>query len=245
MKKLWSVLIAGAVLAVGVVAQSSTLQYKPSDRYGAYLVGAEGRTLYIFLKDQPGPNPQSACTGACLQAWPPVYWNSNTLPSGFPGSFGIYNRPEGRQLTYNGWPLYYYAADQAAGEYKGQGVGNAGYIANLAPTAYFYDHPQYGKVLAGPHGLTLYRFDRDQRGVSNCSGNCLTQWPPLLVSHLPIGVKNLGGEWGTLTRDDGRIQVTYNGWPLYYYAADKNPGEAYGQGVGNVWWVIKANNYGY
>ena len=45
---------------------------------------------------------------------------------------------------------------------------------------------------------------------------------------------------GITTRKDGSVQVTYNGWPLYYYDKDKAPGDATGQGVGGVWYVVSA-----
>ncbi len=43
---------------------------------------------------------------------------------------------------------------------------------------------------------------------------------------------------GTVTRKDGYVQVTYNGWPLYCFAADQGPGDAIGQNVSNVWFVV-------
>jgi predicted lipoprotein with Yx(FWY)xxD motif len=43
---------------------------------------------------------------------------------------------------------------------------------------------------------------------------------------------------GTITRDDGAMQVTYNGWPLYYFADDTAPGDANGQGLGDVWFLV-------
>jgi predicted lipoprotein with Yx(FWY)xxD motif len=43
---------------------------------------------------------------------------------------------------------------------------------------------------------------------------------------------------GTTTRTDGTVQVTYNGWPLYYYVKDAQAGDVVGQGVGSVWYVI-------
>ena len=45
---------------------------------------------------------------------------------------------------------------------------------------------------------------------------------------------------GTTTRTDGTVQVTYNGWPLYYYVKDKAPGDVTGQDVGGVWYVVSA-----
>ena len=45
---------------------------------------------------------------------------------------------------------------------------------------------------------------------------------------------------GTTTRKDGSVQVTYNGWPLYYYQQDKSPGDVTGQDVGGVWYAVSA-----
>ena len=50
----------------------------------------------------------------------------------------------------------------------------------------------------------------------------------------------LGGELGTITRDDGSLQVTYNGWPLYYFAKDAAIGDATGEGAGDKWYTIPA-----
>jgi predicted lipoprotein with Yx(FWY)xxD motif len=47
-------------------------------------------------------------------------------------------------------------------------------------------------------------------------------------------------KFGTTKRTDGTTQVTYNGWPLYYFAKDKAPGDVTGQGVGSVWYVVSA-----
>jgi predicted lipoprotein with Yx(FWY)xxD motif len=98
-----------------------------------------------------------------------------------------------------------------------------------------------GKVIAG-HGtllvassnqMTLYTFDKDVAGsgVSNCSGGCLTAWPALTVAagETPTGGAGVSGTLGTITRaDDGTLQVTYNGLPLYFFAKDTAPGDANG-----------------
>jgi predicted lipoprotein with Yx(FWY)xxD motif len=98
--------------------------------------------------------------------------------------------------------------------------------------------------LTGKDGLTLYVFTKDTKdsGKSVCNGDCLTNWPPLAVTSLDE-VKLGAGATGTLalvTRDDGTKMVSYNGMPLYYFAADKAAGDTKGQGVGGVWFVAGA-----
>jgi predicted lipoprotein with Yx(FWY)xxD motif len=95
--------------------------------------------------------------------------------------------------------------------------------------------------LTGADGHTLYIFTKDTKdsGKSVCNGNCATAWPPLTVASLDE-VKADSGATGTLalaTRDDGTQQVTYNGMPLYYYAADTAADDVSGQGIGGVWFV--------
>lgn len=92
-----------------------------------------------------------------------------------------------------------------------------------------------GNYLVGPNGMTLYIFDKDKPGVSNCSGSCAVLWPPYttssVTSALPINIS-------TIKRADGSIQFTYKNLPLYYYTPDKQPGDVTGDGVGGVWHLI-------
>jgi predicted lipoprotein with Yx(FWY)xxD motif len=49
---------------------------------------------------------------------------------------------------------------------------------------------------------------------------------------------------GTVRRRDGRRQVTYNGWPLYYYVGERSPGVILCQNVdefGGIWLVVRAS----
>lgn len=96
-----------------------------------------------------------------------------------------------------------------------------------------------GKILVDGKGMTLYLFTKDTKGSgkSVCAGGCLAAWPPLL------GTPKAGSgvdatKLGTLTRDDGSRQVTYNGWPLYFWAQDSKPGDVTGQNVQGVWFVV-------
>lgn len=97
----------------------------------------------------------------------------------------------------------------------------------------------FGLILVDGEGWTLYIFLNDEPGVSNCSGSCENNWPPLLAEgELAAGEGVDASLLGTTTRDDGTTQLTYNGWPLYYYVDDVNPGDTNGIGVGDVWYPI-------
>lgn len=93
-----------------------------------------------------------------------------------------------------------------------------------------------GDFLVGPTGMTLYIFDKDTAGVSNCAGNCATLWPPYTTAAAPA---TLPANMTTLTRADGSIQFAYKGMPVYYYTPDKQPGDVTGDGVGGVWHLVK------
>ncbi|HEX6886503.1 MAG TPA: hypothetical protein VF143_00240 [Candidatus Nanopelagicales bacterium] len=96
-----------------------------------------------------------------------------------------------------------------------------------------------GTILVDGRGMTLYLFTKDTRGsgASTCEGSCLAAWPPLLGTP-EAGSGADQARLGTITRSDGAIQVTYNGWPLYYWAQDSAPGDTNGQGVNGVWWMV-------
>lgn len=96
--------------------------------------------------------------------------------------------------------------------------------------------------LVDPEGRSIYVFNNDALGslVSTCTGGCATTWPPVTVDH----VEELGFEEGFaveefdfIFRDEGGIQLTYFGAPLYYYSGDTAPGDQNGEGVGGVWYL--------
>jgi predicted lipoprotein with Yx(FWY)xxD motif len=97
-----------------------------------------------------------------------------------------------------------------------------------------------GDILVDSKGMTLYRFEKDQANVSNCSGGCAAAWPPLVVAagQSPTAGDGVTGKLDVITRQDGSRQVTYNGLPLYYFASDSKPGDTNGQDVGDVWYVV-------
>lgn len=100
----------------------------------------------------------------------------------------------------------------------------------------------FGSYLTDSAGRALYMWDADRGGQSTCYEACAAAWPPLLVgSAAQAGPGVDSSLLGTVTRTDGTLQVSYGGWPLYYYAPDVAPGQLTGQGdtgFGAVWWVV-------
>jgi predicted lipoprotein with Yx(FWY)xxD motif len=94
-------------------------------------------------------------------------------------------------------------------------------------------------ALVDADGRAVYRFMPDRRGMSVCYGACAREWPPVYGrGHAAFGVhaRNLG----MTMRRDGWYQVTYHGHPLYYYAGDRRPGQARGQGMDGIWYLVDA-----
>ncbi len=103
-----------------------------------------------------------------------------------------------------------------------------------------------GTVLVSPSGLTLYHLSTESGSSIQCTGQCASVWPPFLESGgtLPTESGGASGTLGTVTRPDGKTQVTYNGMPLYRYSGDSQPGQANGQGIQGVWFAVTASGSG-
>jgi len=103
----------------------------------------------------------------------------------------------------------------------------------------------YGRILADGRGRALYLFTADKGKASNCSGECATAWPPYIVKSKPTAVSGAKpGRVGTTRRDDGKLQATYAGHPVYYYEGDKEPGQVLCQAVnefGGYWYVLRSS----
>jgi predicted lipoprotein with Yx(FWY)xxD motif len=99
-----------------------------------------------------------------------------------------------------------------------------------------------GTYLTDRSGRALYMWLGDGAGKSNCSGDCAGAWPPVVTDSPPRAAGGaLSANLGTVTRADGRKQVTYNGHPLYYFVGDFSPGMIKGQandGFGAQWWLV-------
>lgn len=97
--------------------------------------------------------------------------------------------------------------------------------------------PAKGAYLTDSKGMSLYIFDKDTKGVSNCTDVCLAKWPAFVASSpLP---SPMPANFDVIKRADGTMQYTYKGMPLYYYSLDKAPGDTTGDGVGGTWHLAK------
>ncbi|MCE8428247.1 MAG: hypothetical protein J5U19_07675 [Candidatus Methanoperedens sp.] len=96
-----------------------------------------------------------------------------------------------------------------------------------------------GNYIEDDKGITLYLSTKDVMGDSKCTGNCLNSWPVFYQENITIPSGLISSDFGTITRDDGKKQTTYKGWPLYYFSSDVNPGDIKGEGVNKVWFVAK------
>jgi predicted lipoprotein with Yx(FWY)xxD motif len=236
-----------AASAATPAAGATTVMVATDAKLGAILTNADGMTLYTYEKDTPG---KSVCNGACATNWPPVSASGTpTAPSGATGTFGTITRDDGTsQLTYNGMPLYTYIKDKAPGDTTGQDVGDVWYVALAAatsgtPTAekttiLVATDAKLGKILTNSDGMTLYIYTKDTPGKSVCNGECAVNWPPLSASDAPTAPDGVTGKLGTITRDDGSTQVTYNDQPLYTFIGDTKSGDTTGQDVGGVWFIV-------
>jgi predicted lipoprotein with Yx(FWY)xxD motif len=201
---------------------------------GPVVTDVKGFTLYRFDNDKPN---ESTCDGECAAAWPPATVpDENFTVEGVDKVGSIVRKDGSRQLTVDGMPQYRFAKDGKPGETKGQGLqgkwfatGKGGERTRLAARTGVI--AGLGAVLTNDAGLTLYRFDGDtaQPSVSNCDGGCAESWPPMYVEGDQPRVKGVDPKLlGTITRKDGRKQLTVANWPQYTFKNDTKPGEAKG-----------------
>jgi predicted lipoprotein with Yx(FWY)xxD motif len=250
-----------AVVQPPATSAEAVIDVATDPTYEEILVDGEGMTLYIFTVDEPN---QSNCDADCLANWPPLITLGNpTLGDRVEEELvGSTTLADGRQIvTYNSMPLYYFVEDTQPGDIKGQGVGNVWYVisrdgevltsasddstpaapaaAATEPTIMVASNPTLGEFLVDDKGMSLYMFTRDTADMSNCSGDCLVKWPPLLTQGSPIAGTGVDASLlGSAPMPDGTFIVTYNHMPLYYWYQDLKPGDVLGQDVGGVWYVV-------
>jgi len=102
---------------------------------------------------------------------------------------------------------------------------------------------KFGTILVAANGKTLYRYTIDAKGVNKCTSDakCNPYWPPLLVKpsvKLTVAGGASASLIGSIEAAHGMRQVTYAGWPLYYFAGDKAAGQVNGQGFEKAWYVV-------
>jgi predicted lipoprotein with Yx(FWY)xxD motif len=123
------------------------------------------------------------------------------------------------------------------------GVLAAAAVATTSTSTISLRTTAVGKVLVAANGHTLYLFTADKGKKSECYGRCAGYWPPLFAAKPTVGAGLKASLLGTTKRRDGKLQVTYAGHPLYFFAQDKKAGQVNGQGFvhfGGSWWVVSA-----
>jgi predicted lipoprotein with Yx(FWY)xxD motif len=137
------------------------------------------------------------------------------------------------------------AATTAPSDASGGGYGAPATTAAAAPaaggTTVGLADLAGGQALVNSEGFAVYLFTKDSNGVSACSGGCADAWPAVVAEGEPTAGDGVdAAKLGTITREDGTIQVTYNDHPLYTYAEDTAAGQTNGQGSGGVWFLVDA-----
>jgi predicted lipoprotein with Yx(FWY)xxD motif len=238
------------------------LKISDNPGFGNILTDANGKALYFFAADAKGT---SECTGSCETVWPVFYAEDATLPSGIAAAdVATITRADGKkQTTFKGWPLYYYAADAAVADVKGDGIGGNWFVAKtdysimLAETQlvgqdgklYTADNKEGTGVtqyLVDAAGRTLYAYAPDTFNKNTWTKPDLSNdaiWPIYGTEKivLPSAIsKTLVVEITSV----GKKQLTFKGHPLYYFGPDTKRGETKGVSVPapGVWPVLTLNS---
>ncbi|MBB6730189.1 hypothetical protein [Cohnella zeiphila] len=96
--------------------------------------------------------------------------------------------------------------------------------------------------LTDGEGRALYLYTKDMATLDSCQEDCLANWPVFSADKLILSDGLNAADFGVHVRPDGTKQVTYQGWPLYYFIKDK-AGDRFGEGIGGVWFLIKQPFY--
>ncbi len=229
-------LLTGTIAACATNSQTSYQQpaLTQSTPLGLVWRTAAGQTLYTFVNDATG---QSNCYGPCADKWPPFIAAANAKPV---GDFDLTTRTDGSlQWRYQHQPLYSWIKDQKTGDTTGHGVKNVWFVARADAVPVKIYTGQQSTFLTDNRLHSLYTFDKDASGQSNCYQKCATLWPPLMAAENA----QPSGPYGLVTRNDGGRQWSLNGRPLYTWVNDTQPGQTSGDGVKGVWHLAKPDAY--
>ncbi len=232
---------------------------------GQVITGDAGKTLYFFARDAAGT---ANCTEACNDTWPIFYKETPSFGKSLRASdFNTITRTDGnKQTTFKGWPLYYFSKDTKAGDVAGENVGNAWMVAKTNYTVllalqqlvgndgknYTFDTKEgtgNSLFLVDSLGRTLYAFASDKHSVNKYTKADLSNnstWPIFetssIVGEVPSALKST--DFTTVTAV-GKTQLTYKGWPLYYFGPDQGiRGNTKGVSVPRpgIWPVVNATS---
>jgi predicted lipoprotein with Yx(FWY)xxD motif len=130
------------------------------------------------------------------------------------------------------------------GRYPGVTSSPAGAPEPPATTTIALRNSAVGPILVDGSGRTLYLFEADRADTSTCNGDCASVWPPFIAHGTPMAGAGINPSLlTTTTRNDGSLEVVYNGHPLYYFVSDKQAGDITGEAIssfGAEWYVLSA-----
>jgi predicted lipoprotein with Yx(FWY)xxD motif len=229
--------------------------------FGKILTDKDGMSLYFFSKDTKAT---SACVDGCLDAWPIFYEDNITVDSGLDqDDFDTITRDDGlKQTTYMGWPLYYFANDNSEGDTNGDEVNNVWYIAKPDYSLMYVVAQLVGQdglnymsdytvgdgntfYITDIEGNTLYAFINDSNMQNNFTASDLSNngvWPVVEIDLDKIPSILDAADFG-LINVFGLTQLTYRGWPLYYFGQDAVRGDNKGISfpAPGVWPVVNTD----
>ncbi len=227
--------------------------YTEGDGETSYIVDIEGNTLYAFAPDKKDTNNYTEPDFSNDSVWPIAELSLDMLPSILdPADFGTIDVFGRTQITYKGWPLYYFGQDAARGDNTGISFPAPGVwpIVNVNTTmapepepaessVKLADDGTFGQILTDADGMSLYFFSLDTKDTSECLNGCLNAWPIFYREDIIVDAGLDVADFATIDRSDGEKQTTYKGWPLYYFAGDNAVGDTAGDKVNDVWYIAK------
>lgn len=231
-------------------ASAKEVMLKNNNSLGNILTDKDGRTLYFFANDASG---QNTCTGGCTSVWPIFYIGELTQDKLGDGlkidDFKTIVTASGnKQLSYKGWPLYYFAplsggtnVQEAPGQTAGEGVNGVWFVAKPDYTIMLANHQLTGhngknylsnytegsgKTLyfTDGIGLTLYTFRKDSADNNNFTAPDFANngdWPIYETDKIVVPSVLDKSLFGSITVF-GRKQLTFKKWPLYHFGQDGN-----------------------
>jgi predicted lipoprotein with Yx(FWY)xxD motif len=231
----------GMISATAMLPEGTRISLAVHETMGTYVTDGNGRTLYVFTKDAEDLN---ACQGKCLENWPVFYDEHLQIPASMnKADFDVLVRANGtKQLTYQGWPMYYFIKDAASGDVNGEAANGVWFVAKMDYAVMIGTSTELGHYLTDAAGNTLYYFDKDTEGMSMCEGKCLANWPAFVDTGAVPSTLD-AADFSSITRSDGSLQTTYKGFPLYYFIKDEARGDTLGQDVNQVWFVVNPDSF--
>lgn len=238
---------------------AATVQLANNAKFGSILTDKSGRTLYSFAVDAAD---KSNCNGNCAVTWPAFNAADASVATGLAtADFGTITRADGsKQTTYKGWPLYYYSGDAKAGDTNGDGIGKTWFVSKPDYTVMLAneqltgnDGVQYNsqyvtgtevvQYITDDRGRTLYSFKKDKANTNtytkaDFSNNSV--WPIFEIAKV-LNVPSIldKTQFGT-TAVFGKTQLTFKGWPMYFFGADGGiKGNNKGVSVGPGTWPVE------